>query len=320
MDYRKLNTITILDEFPIPCQTEILQALSGAQVLTMLDALASFNQLSIASEDWEKTGFRSHRGLHQFKQLPFSLQNGPSIFQQVMQGILAPFLWIFSLVYIDDVVVYSHSYEEHLEHLERVLQAMREARITLSPKKCHFAYTSILLLGQKVSQLGLSMHDKKVRAITELAAPMNLCSLQSFLGMAVYFSHYIPRYISLAAPLFELLRKNAKWNWGRTQEEAFQRLQQALTLAPVLGHPIQGHPFWIYSDASDVAIGACLQQVQPIRLGDMKGTKIHALVAEAHSKGLSIPWIAKPASTSTPDIPNPGEWASLLKNMVIHIE
>jgi len=197
---------------------------------------------------------------------------------------------------------------------------VREAGITLSPKKCHFTYTSILLLGQKVSWLGLSMHDKKVRAITKLAAPMNLCSLQSFLGMAVYFSHYIPRYALLATPLFELLRKNAKWNWGRTQEEAFQMLQQALASAPVLGHPIQGHPFWIYSDALDMAIGACLQQVQPIHLGDMKGTKIHTLVTEAHSKGLSVPWITKPASTCTPDVPDPGEWASPLENMVIHVE
>ena len=206
-----------------------------------------------------------------------------------MQGILAPFLWIFSLVYIDDIVVFSHSYKEHLEHLEKVLWAVKEAGITLSPKKCHFAYTSILLLGQKVSQLGLSTHDEKVKAITKLAAPMNLCTLQSFLGMAVYFSHYIPGYALLAAPLFELLRKNAKWNWGRMQEEAFRRVQKALTLAPVLGHPMQGRPFRIYSDASDVAIGACLQQVQPIHLRDMKGTKIYAFVIEAHSKGLSVP-------------------------------
>ena len=108
-----------------------------------------------------------------------------------------------------------------MEELDRTsIVAVREARITLSLKKCHFAYTSILLLGQKVSQLGLSMHNEKVRAITKLAAPMNLCSLQSFLGMAIYFLHYIPGYVSLATPLFELLRKNMKWNWGRIQEEA----------------------------------------------------------------------------------------------------
>src|SRR6266850_3037233 len=143
VDYQKLNSVAIPDEFPIPQQMEILQALSGAQVLSTLDALASFNQLPITDKDREKTGFRSHQGLHQFKCLPFGLQNGPSVFQRVMQGILAPFLWIFSLVYINDIVVYSQSYEEHLMHLDQVLQAVKEAWIMLSPKKCHFAYTSI---------------------------------------------------------------------------------------------------------------------------------------------------------------------------------
>src|SRR5260370_34780053 len=111
-----------------------------------------------------------------------------------MQGILAPFLWIFSLVYINNIVVYSKSYNKHLAHLDQVLWAVKEVQITLSPKKCHFAYTSILLLGQKVSHLGLSTHGKKVKAITELAVPSNVHTLLSFLGMAVYFLHYIPRY------------------------------------------------------------------------------------------------------------------------------
>src|SRR6266478_9184082 len=104
---------------------------------------------------------------------------------------------------------------------------MKEARITLSLKKCHFTYTSILLLGQKVSHLGLSTHAKKVKAITELATPINVHTLQSFLGMAVYFSHYIPGYASLAAPLFELLKKKAKWEWEKEQEAAFQSIQRA---------------------------------------------------------------------------------------------
>jgi len=106
INYHKLNSVTIPDEFHIPQQSEILQALLGAQVLTTLDTLAGFNQLPI-TEDQEKMGFRSHQGLHQFKQLPFGLCNGPSVFQRVMQGILAPFLWIFSLVYINNIVVYS---------------------------------------------------------------------------------------------------------------------------------------------------------------------------------------------------------------------
>ena len=167
------------------------------------------------------------------------------MFQRVMQGILAPFpfLWVFSLVYIDNIIVYSKSYNEHLAHLDQVLQAVKEAQITLSPKKCHFTYTSILLLGQKVSHLGLSTHAEKVKAITELVVPSNVCTLQSFLGMAVYFLHYIPGYASKASPLFKLLKKKARWSWGKDQEMAFCSIQKALTSAPVLGHPMQGHPF-----------------------------------------------------------------------------
>ena len=192
---------------------------------------------------------------------------------------------------------------------------MKEAQITLSLKKCHFTYTLILLLGQRVSHLGLSTHAEKVKAIMELATPANVHTLQSFLGMVVYFSHYIPGYASLAAPLFKLLKKKAKWEWGKEQEAAFQSVQRALASAPMLGHPRQGHPFCIYSDASDVAIGTCLQQVQPICLGDMKGMKIYDFVLEAHHKNLSIPQIAKPASAHTPDVPPLGSGLSPLKTL-----
>ena len=272
---------------------------------------------------WSKMpsgGRFSSRPLSHLQCLPFGLQNGPSVFQRVMQGILAPFIWIFSLVYIDDIMVYSQSYEELLMHLDQVLQAVKEAWITLSPKKCHFDYTSILLLGQKVSHLGLSTHAKKVKAIMELATPVNVHTLQSFLGMAIYFSHYILGYTSLAAPLFELLRKKVKWEWGKDQEPAFCNVQKALASALVLGHPMCGHPFWVYSDVSDVAVGACLQQVQPIHLGDMKGTKIHDFALEAHWRGLSIPQIAKLALTHTPDVPPPGQWAQPLKDTILQVE
>ena len=113
----------------------ILALLSGTQVLSSLDALLGFTQLELAEEDIEKTTFRTHQGLFQFKHLPFGLRNGPSIFQWVMQGILAPYLWIFCLVYIDDIIIYSKSYEEHLSHLDQVLAAIEKAGITLSPKK-----------------------------------------------------------------------------------------------------------------------------------------------------------------------------------------
>ena len=136
VDYRKLNTLTIPDKFPLPWQAEIMQALSESQVLSMLNALSGFTQLSLAEEDKEKTTFRTHRGLYQFKRLPFGLCNRPSIFQRVMQGILAPYLWIFTLVYIDDIVVFSKSYEDHLNHLHKVLSAIIEAHITRNATSC----------------------------------------------------------------------------------------------------------------------------------------------------------------------------------------
>ena len=194
VDYRKLNAATIPDEFPIPRQSEILASLSGAQVLSSLDALSGFTQLEMAEEDVEKTAFRTHRGLFQFRRLPFGLRNGPSIFQRIMQNILAPYLWIFCLVYIDDIVVYSKSYEDHIIHLDKVLGAIERSGVTLSPAKCHMFYDSILLLGHKVSRLGLSTHVEKVQAITELRRPSKLSELQTFLGMIVYFSAFIPYY------------------------------------------------------------------------------------------------------------------------------
>jgi len=161
VDYGKLNAVTIPDEFPIPQQSEILASLLGAQVLSSLNALSRFTQLELAEEDIEKTAFRTHRGLFQFRRLPFSLCNGPSIFQRVMQSILAPYLWIFCLVYIDDIVIYSKLYEEHIDHLDKVLEAIERAGLTLSPRKCHLFYGSILLLGHRVSCLGLSTHTEK---------------------------------------------------------------------------------------------------------------------------------------------------------------
>lgn len=138
MDYRKLNQKTIADDFPIPWQKDILQALSGAQVMTSLDALSGFTQLKIAKDHREKSAFRTHRGLFQFRRMPFGLKNGPAIFQRVMQAILSPFLWIFTLVYIDDIVIYSKSWEDHLDHLDQVLTVIEESGLTLSPTKCHF--------------------------------------------------------------------------------------------------------------------------------------------------------------------------------------
>ena len=144
--------VTMADEYPLPRQTDILRALSGSQWLSTFDALSGFHQLEIVKEHRHITAFHTHKhGLLEFTCLPFGLRNGPAVFQRVMNKVLARFLWLFVLVYIDDIVVYSGSFKQHLQHINSVLEAIAQANITLSPPKCHIGYQSLILLGQRVS-------------------------------------------------------------------------------------------------------------------------------------------------------------------------
>ncbi|QRV79982.1 Retrovirus-related Pol polyprotein from transposon [Ceratobasidium sp. AG-Ba] len=215
IDYRKLNERAIPDQFPLPKQTDILHALEGAQYLSTLDALAGFTQLNIKEEDRLKTAFRCHR---------------------------APFLCLFALVYIDNIVIYSKTFKEHLLHLNTIFKSIIKAGITLSPKKCHLGYQSLLLLGHKVSRLGLSTHKEKVEDILSLAPPKNVKELRTFAGLIGYFGNSIPFGTWILA--------SEKWVWGPLQQRAFELAKEALASAPVLAYPVVGMPYRLYTDAS----------------------------------------------------------------------
>ncbi len=320
IDYRKLNDLVIPDEFPLPRQDDILQALTGSQWLSTLDALAGFTQLQIKPEDREKTAFRTHRGLYQFKRMPFGFRNGPAVFQRVMQGILAPFLWIFALVYIDDIVIFSKTFEDHLKHIDSVLKAIGDSGITLSPKKCNLGYHSLRLLGQKVSRLGLSTHKEKIDAIVSLKEPTCVQELQAFLGMMVYFSAYIPFYAWIVAPLFKLLRKEQPWEWGSLQQEAFELSKLVLTNAPVRAYAIPGLGYRLYTDACDYGIAAILQQIQPIAIKDLKGTRVYDKLKKAFNKKEPIPNLVIQISKNDTDVPENGDWNSDFETTVVHVE
>jgi hypothetical protein len=321
IDYRKLNDCVIPDEFPLPKQEDILQALTGAQWLSTFDALAGFTQLEMAEDSKEITAFRSHRGLYQFKRLPFGYRNGPSVFQRVMQGILSAYLWIFTLVYIDDIVVYSKTFEDHLKHVDLVLKAIAKAGITLSPPKCHLGYQSLQLLGQRVSRLGLSTHKEKVDAIVQLAEPRNIHELQTFLGMMVYFSAYIPFYAWIVAPLFKLLRKGTPWSWGELEQEAFDLSKEVLTNAPVRAFAISGLGYRLYSDACDYGLAAILQQVQPIAIRDLKGTRAYTKLEKAYKKGQPVPNLVPAIAKDGSDLPpQAAQWATNFEDTIVRIE
>ena len=283
IDFRRLNKATIVDQHLIPKQMDILQALSGAQYLLIFDALSGFTQLEFNKQSRPITAVWTHHGLHHFKRMPFGWRNGPPEFQWAMQGILSLFLWIFTLVYINDIVVYSKSFEDHLKHIDFVLKAIAQSSLTLSPPKCHLGYCSIVVLGHIVSWLGLSTHHEKLKVIWELKAPTDHKKLETFLGLAVYFSW-------MANLLFKNLRqKDSTYTWMDTDQKCFELIKLALVSAPVRGHPKPGQTYHLYTDASDYAITGTLQQIQFISIKDLQGTHIHKWLAEAYKKGDKVP-------------------------------
>src|SRR6266852_3740813 len=321
IDYRKMNKATIADQHPIPKQTDILAALSGAQYLSVFDALSGFTQLEFDEESRPISAFRTHRGLHQFKRMPFGWRNGPPEFQRVMQEVLAPYLWVFMLVYIDDIVVYSRTFEDHLKHVELVLKAVANSKITLSPPKCHLGYRSIVVLGNKVSRLGLSTHHEKLKAVWELEAPRDRKKLESFLCLAIYFASYIPYFSWMATPLFKCLRlKELPFEWMDKLQNCFQLIKSALISAPVRGHPEAGQAYRLYTDASDYAIAGALQQIQYMDIKDLKGTRAYKRLQEAYNKGDKVPDLTTKLSKEFDDKRPLPDWATNWEETQIPVE
>lgn len=285
VDYRRLNAVTVSDNFMLAKRDDIFHALAGKQWFSTLDCLSGFQQINVAKESQAMTAFQTHEGQYQFKRLPFGLKNGPAEFQRLMQLVLADLLWICGLVYIDDIVVFSLTFENHLRDLDRVLERLEHFDVTLSPAKCFLGYRSLALLGQNVSRLGISTIEAKVKAVLDCPRPTNTTSLKSFLGMMVFYQNFIPFYSWIVSPLFKLLKKDAIWDWGEREELAWVSSKQALCEAPVLAHPIEGKPYRLYTDASNIGGSAILQQIQPVKIRDLKGTKAYDLLRKSFELG-----------------------------------
>jgi hypothetical protein len=320
IDFREVNKRTIPDEYPLPRQTDILQALQGSQWLSTMDALGGFHNIPVKNEDKEKLAFKTHQGLFQFRRMPLGITNGPAIFQRIMNEVLTEILWLFVLVYIDDIVVYSHTFDEHIVHLDRVLAIIKAAKINLSPKKCFFGYQSLLLLGQKVSRLGMSTHREKVDAIDRLLPPTNIKTLQTFLGMIVYFHLYIPFYAWLISPLFKLLRKDKKWEWTEEHQNAFEVAKQVLKSSPVLAYGMPGLGYRLYTDASIVGLSGILQQVQPIAIRDLKHTRIYEKLKSAYDAKDPPPVLYRPTAEGMEPIRQHQPWNSNFDDTIVMIE
>jgi hypothetical protein len=261
-DLRALNAITIKNKYPLPRIDEMLDQLHGAQMFSKIDLQSGYHQIRIHPDDVEKTAFRTRYGLYHFLVMPFGLTNAPATFQSMMNNVLRPYLDKFVLVYLDDILVYSKTPEDHLEHIRLVLDKLREHKLFAKLSKCAFALESVDFLGHVVSRQGIQVDPNKISVIKNWPRPQTQKDIRSFLGLAGYFRRFVRDFASVARPLTDLTGKSVQWQWTREHQHAFDSLKTALVSAPVLTTPDFTKPFIVYTDASDRAVGAVLLQDQ----------------------------------------------------------
>jgi len=260
VDYRGLNKVTIKNRHPLPLIRESLDRLRSATVFSKLDLRAGYYLVRIAEGDEWKTAFRTRYGHYEYRVMPFGLTNAPATFQHLMNDVLRDFLDDFAVVYLDDVLIFSHSLDEHKRHVRLVLERLRANGLFAKPEKCAFHQTEIEYLGYLVSPDGVKMDPKKVSAVVDWPDPANVTQLQAFLGFANFYRRFILGYSKIATPLTQLLQKGRTYNFDDDARQAFQRLKTAFTSAPVLAHFQPDRPSTIETDASDFAIAAVISQ------------------------------------------------------------
>ena len=262
IDYQKLNAVTDQDAYPLPRIDETIDSLTGSTYFTTLDLAAGYWQVGIEECDKEKTAFFTRRGHFEFNVMPFGLTNAPATFQHLMECVLAGLTGEQCLIYLDDIIVFSSTFDEHLQRLANVFAALRGAGLKLKPSKCFFAQKEVHYLGHVISTAGVSPDPAKTEVVSSYPIPTDLKQLRQFFGLANYYRRFVPDYFKIAEPLHKLLRKGATYNWNTACHKAFTELKHRLVTPPVLTYPDFKLPFLLYTDASDFALGAVLSQIQ----------------------------------------------------------
>ena len=260
VDYRRLNEVTAKDVYPLPRIDATLDQLGGCKFFTAMDLTSGYWQVDMKDEDAAKTAFITPDGLFEFTAMPFGLCNAPATFQRLMDQVLGNLRYEYALVYLDDVMVHSKTFDEHLVHLEAVLSCLQKASLACKLKKCSFAQESTVYLGHVVSGKGIEPEPAKIEAVKEIAPPKNVKEIRMFLGFVGYYRRFVNNFSAVAKPLNELLRKSVEWHWGTEQQDAFEALRDALITAPILQMPDFTKKFTVRTDASYMGLGACLLQ------------------------------------------------------------
>ena len=273
VDYRAVNKMTVRNSYPLPRIDDLLDKMTGASIFSCLDLQQAYHQIRLNQDDIPKTAFTTPQGLYEYMVLPFGLSNAPSTFQAVINSILGPELRHCCLVYLDDIVVFSKTPEEHLHHLQMVLAKLQSAKLYAKLSKCRFALSSIKYCGHVLDAKGVLPDPDKVQAVLDWPTPVDVHQVRQFVGLAQYFRKFMQAFPVMIAPLTGLFKKGVEFNWNSACQRSFQQIKTALTSVPCLKLPDPDEPFTVITDASGIGVGGILmQQGRPVAFEGRKLT------------------------------------------------
>ena len=263
IDYRRLNAVTKAFNFAMPQIHDIFAKLGGKKIFSVLDLKSGFYQISLSQDSRPKTGFACFKGCYHFNRVPFGVLNGTAYFNKAINIALGDAIENYAMAYIDDIIIYSNTWQEHMVHLQNVFKKLEAANLKLKKGKCTFASPKISFLGHVITENKLSIEEDKIKAIKEASPPTNVKEVRAFLGMAGFLRTFVKDFAKIATPLTNLTSKKVKFTWTDIHQDAFQEIKDKLTSKPVLALPQENNgQFKIYTDASIGAIGGVLMQTQ----------------------------------------------------------
>ena len=265
IDYRKLNEITVRDAYPLPNMEALLELARGARVFSKFDLRSAYNMFRIRPEDKWKTAFVTPRGLFQFTVMHYGFVNAPACLQRYMDHILAPLIYkqpTQVTVYMDDIGSFALDTPDAVKVNREILKILGERKLYAKVSKCDFHKDEIELLGVTVNSQGFGLEDKKVMDVRNWPTPRNLKEMKGFIGFCNFYRRFIKNFSIMARPLHDLDKKGVPWVWEGRQQEAFDKIKDAILAEPCLAHVDPQKPFRLETDASDYAYGAALLQKQ----------------------------------------------------------
>lgn len=297
-DFRGLNAVTKTDAYPLPLINETLERLGKSRYFTTLDLRSGYHQIPVDPADREKTAFTTEGGHFEYQRLPFGLVNAPATFQRLMDRLLFELKGEECFVYLDDIIIFSETFDEHCTRLGNVLERLRAANLKVNLEKCAFLQESVKYLGHIVTADGVKPDPEKVRAVEEYPVPRTVREVKGFLGLAGYYRRFIQGFAEMAKPLTALLKKEAMYVWGREQQNSFDQLKRSLCSAAVLIYPDFEDGFILSTDASGWAVGAVLSQVRngqerPVAYASRQMNRAEQNYSATEKELLAVVWATK---------------------------